>query len=59
MEAYKWWRRGGADLERASQEGPKRISWEGESDGREPTSRQARFTSKPILGFVPSGQNQA
>lgn len=32
MEAYKWWRRGGADLERASQEGPKRISWEG---GRE------------------------
>lgn len=50
MEAYKWWRRSGADLERALQEGPKRISCEGERDGWEPISRQARFTLKPILG---------
>lgn len=59
MEAYKWWRRSGADLERALQEEPKRISWEGGRHGWEPISRQARYTLKPILGAVPSGQNQA
>lgn len=50
MESYKWWGRGGVELERALQEGPKGISWEGGKEEWEPRSRQARVTLKPILG---------